>query len=142
MIDIGESTHPAQQASFNSIRNVRAKNREGWLALFADDALVQDPVGVSMLDPTGEGHRGKEAIGAFWDMTIATGKIDFQLRESFPCGDECANVATLTKEMPGGLLVDVDLVIVYRVNAEGRIVSLKAYWEFAKVAEKFMQAMQ
>lgn len=140
MLTLTESSHPAQQAALNSIKQVRAKNKEGWLALYADDILLQDPVGVSMLDPSGEGHRGKTAIAAFWDMAIAPGSIDFELRESYPCGNECANVGTMINTL-NGIEIKVDLVIVYRVNAAGKIDSLKAYWDFNQVAEKMQQAM-
>jgi steroid Delta-isomerase len=96
--------------------------------------VVQDPVGVSPLDPTGEGHKGKHALEKFWDTAIAQGEMTFHVRESYPCGDECANVATTTNRMPSGVSLTTDLVIDYRVNSAGLIVSLKAYWDFAKVA--------
>ena len=51
--------HPARLAGLNSVRNVKAKDKAAWLALFADDAVIEDPVGVSPLDPSGQGHRGK-----------------------------------------------------------------------------------
>lgn len=133
--------HPAYIASLNSVKNVMAGNKQGWLDLFADDATVQDPVGVSPLDPTGEGHTGKAAIEQFWDTIIGPGSIRFEVRESYPAGDECANVATLTNTMPGGVDITTDLVIVYRVNDAGKIVSLKAYWEYAGVQAQIERAM-
>jgi ketosteroid isomerase-like protein len=133
--------HPAQLAGRRSIDCVRRKDKAGWLALYADDAIVQDPVGVSPLDPAGNGHRGKEAIGRFWDMVIAPGNLEFTLHASHPCADECANVATITNTMPGGVKIRTDLVIVYRVNEAGLIVSLKAYWEYAKVEEQLNAAL-
>lgn len=136
-----DSPFPAQQAGFNSMRNVKARNRAGWLDLFADDALVQDPVGVSPLDPTGLGHRGKEAIGAFWDKVIAKNNGTFRVRESYPCADECANVFTITQTLPNGKPFDVNFVGVYRINDAGKIVSLKAYWQFDKMMENLSALM-
>lgn len=124
----------AQQAGEESLTQVKAKNKAAWLELFADDAVLQDPVGVSPLDPSGLGHRGKEAIGRFWDAAIAPGQLETQIRESYPSGDECANVATFVNRMPNGVAIKTDLVTVYRVDAGGKIVSLKAYWEYAKIA--------
>ena len=89
-MNLEQSKHPAQLASAMSRRNVMGKNRAAWIDLFADDAVVQDPVGVSPLDPSGGGHRGKEAIGRFWDMVIAPGNVEMIVRESYPAGDECA----------------------------------------------------
>ncbi len=63
-----------------------AKNKEAWLGLYADDAVIMDPVGVSPLDPTGLGQRGKEAISQFWDMVIAPGEMDFRVQSSHPAG--------------------------------------------------------
>ena len=45
-----------------------ARDKETSLAVFADDAIVEDPIGPSHFDPEGKGHRGKEAIAKFFDM--------------------------------------------------------------------------
>lgn len=124
----------AQQAGAESLAAVRARDKAAWLALFAEDAVIQDPVGVSPLDPSGLGHHGKEAIGRFWDAVIAPGQLETKIRESYPAGDECANVATFVNRLPNGLEIATDLVVVYRVDARGRIASLKAYWDYAKIA--------
>lgn len=130
-----DSAFPAQQASFLSMRNVSAHNREAWLDLFADDAVVQDPVGISPLDPSGLGHRGKEAIGRFWDKVIARQKGLYTISESHPCADECANVVSVTQTLPNGRQHDISFIVVYRIDAAGRIVSLKAYWQFEKMMQ-------
>lgn len=130
-----DSIYPAQLASFRSMRKVSARDRAGWLALFADDAVVQDPVGVSPLDPTGLGHRGKDAIGRFFDRVIARQEARFAIRESYPAADECANIVTTTQTLPNKKQMDVNFIVVYRVNADGLIVSLKAYWQYDKVQE-------
>jgi steroid Delta-isomerase len=124
----------AQLAGRRSAEQAMAKNKSAWLALYAEDALLQDPVGVSPLDPAGEGHRGKAALARFWDMAIAPGELTMNIRESYPSGNECANVVTITNKLPAGGTIVTDCVIVYRVDAAGLIVNLKAYWEFAKVA--------
>jgi len=128
-----EPKNAAQRAGFESIARVMAKDKEGWLALYAEDAIVQDPVGVSPLDPTGLGHRGTEGISRFWDAAIAPGSKTITIRESHPCADECANVLTIRNDLPNGMVVDVELVAVYRTNADGKIASMKAYWDFSAV---------
>ena len=139
---MNNSTHPAQRAGIRSIDCVLRKDRAAWLALFAEDAVVKDPVGVSPLDPAGQGHRGNEAIARFWDMVIAPGQITLQVRESYPCGNECANVVTLTNRMPGGIEIATDFVVVYRVDTAGLIISLKAYWEYSKVEAQLSKALK
>jgi steroid Delta-isomerase len=136
------SEHPARRAGQNSMRNVKAKDKAGWLALFADDAVIEDPVGVSPLDPSGQGHRGREAIARFWDTVIAPGDVDMRVRESYASGNECANVVSLVNRMPGGVEIGTDCVIVYRVDEDGLIVSLRAYWEFEKVAAQLAAVLE
>ena len=120
----------AQRASELSGQYVSASDREAWLSLFADDAVVQDPVGVSPLDPSGEGHKGKDAIAGFWDMVIAPGSIEFTIVSSHPAGDECANVVHMVNTLPGDMQIVVDMVVVYAANAQGKLTSLKAYWDY------------
>lgn len=130
---MAESDHPAQRAALRSPQLVKEKNKAAWLELFADDAVIQDPVGPSPLDPSGLGHRGKEAISRFWDM-VNGGNFDYTIHRSFACGDECANWWTGINVLPDGTRFEVPMVTTYKVNAEGKLVSLKAYWDFAGVA--------
>ena len=121
----------AQLASKRSMDAVRKKDKEGWLDNFSDHACVEDPVGVSPLDPTGNGHRGKAAIGLFWDTMIAPGRIEFDIRESWPAGDKAvANVGSIFNEMPDGTRIEAKGVYVYHVNDEGKITNLRAYWDY------------
>lgn len=122
--------HPARVAGAASRAAVTAKDKQAWLDLFAEDGCVEDPVGPSVFDPAGAGHRGREAIAAFWDNAIAkTDSVEFDFTDSFACGDECANVGVIRSVM-GGHVIEAEGVFVYRVNAAGKIVSLRAFWEF------------
>jgi len=105
-----------------------ARNKEAWLDVFADDAIVEDPIGPSHFDPEGKGHRGKEAISAFYDMAIAPNKLKFNFVDTFQCGNEEANVGTIVITT-GGYQVTTEGVFTYRVNDEGKLVALRAYWE-------------
>jgi ketosteroid isomerase-like protein len=127
--------HPARVAGERSRSAVARGVREEWLALFDDDALVEDPIGVSPLDPTGKGHRGKAAIAAFWDnviMRVPGTRISFDYHTQYAVGDECACVGSLTNHFANGASYRVEGVFVYRVNAAGKLVSLRTYWEHAK----------
>ena len=87
------SGHPAHEAGRRSREAVAARDKDAWLAVFADDAIVEDPIGPSVFDPEGLGHRGRDAISAFWDKAIApTTKIEFFFRDTYQCGNEEANV--------------------------------------------------
>jgi steroid delta-isomerase len=130
--------HPARLASQRSMQAVKAKTKDAWLALFADDAKIEDPVGASPLDPEGKGHIGKDAIGAFWDQNIALNDIAFDIRHSYACGNEVANVGTITTTLPNGMKALAEGVFVYKVDAAGKLVSLRAFWEFEKTMAHLM----
>ncbi len=113
-----------------SMAAVEAGDREAWLALFTEDAVVEDPIGPSSFDPEGHGHRGREAIARFYDTVIAANEsIRFAIRQSFLCGDEAANVGVIRITFPGGSAVEVDGVYTYHQSPDGRIDSLRAFWE-------------
>lgn len=126
-----EDAHPARDAARRSMRAVAERKKADWLALFSADAVVEDPVGPSALDPVGAGHRGAEEIGAFWDRTVgATESVGFTVRDSFAAGDEVANIGVITTVLPDGSSIDAEGVFVYRVDGSGRLIrSLRAFWE-------------
>jgi hypothetical protein len=111
-----------------------ARNKEAWLDLFADDAIVEDPIGPSHFDPEGKGHRGRDEISAFWDKAIAPNKLEFNFADTFQCGNEEANVGSIVITTRG-YQVTTEGVFTYRVNDEGKLVALRAYWEVDRVAK-------
>jgi hypothetical protein len=125
--------HPARAAAQRSMDCVHAKKREDWIANFADDAHIEDPIGKSPLDPTGQGQRGKAAIAAFWDRVIAPNRVLFDIARSYACGNECANVGTITTVMPNGATTIVNGVFTYRVDDAGKVTNLRAYSEMGKL---------
>jgi len=124
-----DSKHPARLAAWRSIDAVARGDKQAWLDNFADDAIVQDPIGVSMIDPAGEGFRGKAAIAGFWDRFIASGRPMFRLQASVVSGNECANVGTLMTQFENGMISSVYGVFTYRVNDAGKVTALRTYWE-------------
>jgi ketosteroid isomerase-like protein len=124
------TTHPARLASERSVAAVQAKDKQAWLDLWAEDGCVEDPVGVSFIDPTGEGFRGAARREEFWDKNIGpTDSIVFALHDSFAAGNEVANVATITITVGGSTVTECEGVFVYRVDDDGKLLSLRAFWE-------------
>ena len=130
-----EGTPTARELARRSQAAVTARDRDGWLSLFAADAVVQDPVGPSPLDPEGAGHRGPEAIAAFYDNVIAQSeRITFEIERSYLCGDEVADVGVIRTTLAGGQHVAVVRgVYTYRSNGAGKIAALRAFWEFNSI---------
>ncbi len=122
----------ARELGIASRAAVEAKDRDRWLGLFADDAVVQDPIGPSPFDPEGKGHRGKDAIAAFYDNVIAGSEaITFEIERSYLCGDEVADVGIIRTTLAGGKhMAVVRGVYTYRSNGQGQLAALRAFWEF------------
>ncbi|MEO5873736.1 MAG: nuclear transport factor 2 family protein [Streptosporangiaceae bacterium] len=128
--DAPDGDHPARRAAQLSQSTVGRGDKQAWLKLFAPDALIEDPVGPSFLDPSGAGHRGQEAIGRFWDGYVGLMK-GFHVRttDSFANGPSCANVAQITTTLDDGSTMTVDCVLIYTVDGAGLITSIRAHWE-------------
>ena len=132
-----EAKTKAQELGFLSREYAVGKDKAKWLSLFAENAVVQDPIGVSPLDPSGEGHKGLEAIEAFYDNVIANGDLIFEIKESIPCGDECANFAHITNKI-NGAEIKTKMIVIYRVNSDNKIVSLRAFWDYAAMEQQLL----
>ena len=121
---------PARIASIKSMQLAMDGDGEGWLDLFAEDALVQDPYGPSPMDPEGKGQRGKEAIGKFCAAYIKPDAIRFEVRQSVTSGGACVNIGTIYSKRPDGVVAWNEVVNVYEVNDAGKITLLRSYWDF------------
>ena len=121
---------PALNASQSSWRCVQAHDKEGWLALMADDVVVEDPIGKSVTNPDGTGVRGKEGVAAFYDSSIAPTQITITCEETFPSSspDEIAHILVLHFEFEGGFTSKVRGVFTYKVNDAGLITNVRGYW--------------
>ena len=130
----------AQELSFLSRDYAVAKDKENWLALFTKDALVQDPIGKSPLDPEGNGHKGIAAIEKFYDTVIANGDIEFTIIESIPCADECANYAQIVN-LVGDIKIETKMIVIYRINSNNKIESLRAFWDYQKMESQLNELL-
>lgn len=136
------SQHLAVKANLASVKHAMAKNRAAWLALYHPDAVVCDPVGVSMFDPTGEGHRGIDAIAAFFDNVIAGANTSMEIGEHrvgglYTCAVPMRATNDLGESLNGqDIQIHVDMISVYKVDEQGLILSLEAYWDWAEMEAK------
>ena len=122
---------PALAASQASWRAVQANDREAWLALMADDVVIEDPIGQAPTNSEGTGVRGKENVYAFYDNTIAkTTARRITCEETFPSSspNEIAHILNLHFEFDGGFSSDVRGIFTYRVDDAGLLTNLRGYW--------------
>ncbi|GGK65957.1 ketosteroid isomerase [Planomonospora parontospora subsp. parontospora] len=128
-----DTTRPAVAAALTAMGAVGAGDRDAWLACYAPEAVLHDPVGGSPLDPDGTGLRGTAALERFWELTVAANEVRFEIAAVHPAGDEAAVVASVSVRFPTGGSAAYDGVFVYRTGGDGRIVSLRAYWDLQAV---------
>ena len=74
-----------------------------------------------------------EQIAGFYDQVIAPNQVRFRIDESYASGNECANIGCISTTMGDGTRVDTNGVFTYRVDTEGRITALRAYWEMDRL---------
>ena len=129
--------HPARAAATRSRAAVMSQNKEAWIALFADDICIEDPIGKSPVDPSGKGIRGIDNLPGFWDRNIAPNKYNFVMHHSYAAGSEVANHMTLEIEM-GKMRAELTGVFTYKVNDAGKITALRGFWEM----EAMMKSMR
>ena len=113
----------ARELAETSLQLTKARDREGWLGLFASDAFVEDPVG-------GGRHEGIEAITAFYDSTISTVEsFDYEIERSYQCGSEAAVVIRFAI-VAAGFKLDMDAVNIYTAALDGEhLQSLRSWWD-------------
>ena len=105
----------------------RAENdldKAAWLALFADDAVVEDPVGLSTT-------RGIEALATtFWaSVEAARPKLEL-LQEVIVCGDEAVAVLSAEIDMDGQRQVVAPIAVHFVYDEAGKVRQLRAFMNY------------
>lgn len=103
-------------------RTWNARDRDGWLALFADDVTFDDPVGV----PT---KHGRGALEATWANSNQPGRSwRLEPRRVIECANEAAidlvNVGTIE-----GREVVVESIEIWRVGPTGLVQAVRVFFE-------------
>lgn len=101
---------------------VLRKDLAGWLSIYTDDALVEDPVGA-------ERYRGKQRIEAFWRVFIAPQeRIVFHPRRNFVTPQRVmrqVRIESITPVSPEP--VNVEAIIEYRIRPPSPPASERAH---------------
>jgi hypothetical protein len=102
---------------------VAAHDRDGWLALFSDEAAIEDPVG-SPAAPKSTG-----VLARFWDAFIAPNQIRFDVRADHTFASSTLRDALIHTTTPSGVSVDVEAYLEYRLAPDGqRVERMRAFW--------------
>lgn len=122
----------ARDIALKSREYVHAHNKDGWLGLFDENGIIEDPIGSSYLDPEGVGHGTPALREAFWDNNIAKSDINITIHNSYCVGSECANQVTLLMRFEHeeqAMQQEINGVFTYHINTDGKLLSLRGYWE-------------
>ncbi|HEX8950711.1 MAG TPA: nuclear transport factor 2 family protein, partial [Polyangia bacterium] len=114
-----------------SPERVAAHDRESWLALFGDDALVEDPVG------SPPARKATGALGRFWDTFIAPHQIRFEVRRDHVVGREVFRDAIIHTRIGPHVAIEVPAYLLYQLDdgADGLQVSrMAAHWQLGRLS--------
>lgn len=110
---------------------VQQKERDAWLAIFATDAVLEDPVGAA------PPRTGAAEIRDFWDASIvALETVRFDVRRVYEAPGEAVVLADVSIRASGGECASYDAAIHYRLDESGRISALRAFWDLPAVLEQ------
>jgi steroid delta-isomerase len=102
----------------------KRNDKDAVLALFRPDAVFEDPVG----QPA---HIGHEGIAAFWDQTHAMASIELVRKDLIVCGTEMVMIFEVHATIGDSTMI-LDAIDVFVVDDEGKVTSLKAYWDMTR----------
>lgn len=130
---------PAKLAHERHIKYIHENNREAWLDNMADDVVVEDPVGPTVLNPEGK-PLDKDGMALLWDRSQGKLPADVppprhEMHTFYCCGNEVCCVGRTVSLLPrkgDGKLVEciAEGVYIYGVNEEGKIKSVRGFFDF------------
>lgn len=93
---------------------------EGVMTLFAEDGVVEDPVGTPP-------HVGHDAIRAFYTLSMQTG-ARLRLQQPIRIGSDYAAFAFQVRLTMDGKKLTVDVIDIFRFDADGKVAKMEAYF--------------
>lgn len=97
-----------------------AGSADAVIALFAEDATVEDPLGTPI-------KRGHDEIRAFYETSMATG-AKLELLGPPRCAADCVAFPFNVKLEWGGQKSVIEVIDTFRLNDAGKITEMRAYW--------------
>lgn len=102
------------------VRNYNRSDLDGLCAVFAEDAVIEDPVGTPP-------HAGQAALREFFAIGISAG-AQLTLDGPVRCAaDHCAFALHVNLEWDGRA-TRIDVIDVFTFDAQGKVSGMKAYF--------------
>jgi steroid Delta-isomerase len=130
-----EVTMQSADVAAKAMRLVQEGERDAWLALFAPDALLEDPVGHA------PPRRGATELAAFWDTGVAVlDNVRFDVRRLHAAPLEALALVDVAVCTPDGAAASYDAAFHYTLDEHGAIGSLRAFWDLPAVLAQLASA--
>lgn len=117
-------------------------DKAGWLALYANDAILEDPVG------TPPSHRGRregrlgDEVGRFYEAFIARSSIDMVVRKDIVSDMHVFRAVDIhTSNLKTGMKMIVPANLLYEIVVRGEglaIRRMQAHWELNRMSRILM----
>jgi hypothetical protein len=110
---------------------VASHSRQSWLALFGEDALVEDPVG------SPPARKATGALGRFWDTFIAPHEIRFEVRRDHVLGRDVFRDVVIHTHIGPRVSIEVPAYLLYQLDdgPNGLQVSrMAAHWQLGRLS--------
>ncbi len=101
------------------------KDRAAWLALFDENARIEDPAGSAPFSAFEPGR----GLDVFYDIFIAHSNISFLAGHDYVCGRHVARDGVIIVDMAGSPRLDIPVFLRYEVSESGKILNLRAHWK-------------
>ncbi|MGA9872091.1 MAG: nuclear transport factor 2 family protein [Rhodococcus sp. (in: high G+C Gram-positive bacteria)] len=115
---------------------VAVHDRAAWIDLYAENGIVNDPVG-------SRPHRGRDAIERFYDTFIAPNTINFHVDHDVVSGMSVVRDLSLETIMSSGATLHVPMHLRYDLveeNGQLKIARLAAHWELSTMIGQLLSA--
>jgi hypothetical protein len=112
---------------------VAIHDKSAWMGIFADNHVVEDPVGsVPHLSNSGSAEP-HDALSRFYDTFIAPNTLAFDITHDVACGTHVMRDLTINLSMSDKVDASVPMHLLYELSEEGgtyKVARLAAHWEF------------
>jgi hypothetical protein len=113
-----------------------------WLALYSDDAVIEDPVGTPASQKGRRPGRLGDELGRFYEAFIAPSAIDMTVRREIVCDMHVFRAIDIhTTNLKTGLQMKVPANLLYEMVAVGgglAIRRMQAHWELNRTSRILM----
>lgn len=115
---------------------VAAHDKAGWVGLFADGAVVEDPVGGPPARKGADPQEGDDELGRFYDVYIAPNDVRFEVLADVVQETTVVRDVNITTRTPNDARVELPAYLIYElgeVDGGLRVKRMRAFWELRGV---------